>query len=314
MSTLEMSTLGAGNTKSAPNQIKGRNFILTINEKTIPKTENIIKYLEGLKGFIYMIVCEHIGQENKHYHLYCQFEDNKRLSFKKLLGAHVEQCFGSAQQNISYVKAEDDKHKALKITSKLIYEKGTPKTKGGIPTIKEVKEMNSDEIDNLPVTLINVARKVKQEDEADIEIEDWHKDVEVFWISGPSGIGKSSKAKELVLEKKLKYGTKVNMIKYENGFYNGVGNNAKVAIYDDFRDNHMKPSEFINLIDYNKHYMNIKGGSKLNKYELIIITSVQSLSKIYRNMYDNEPRKQWERRILEIKLGNEEEDIDLENL
>ena len=29
-------------------------------------------------------------------------------------------------------------------------------------------------------------------------------------------------------------------------------------------DSYMKPSEFINLIDYNKHWMNIKGDSVLN--------------------------------------------------
>lgn len=296
-----MSTIGAGNTKAAPSQIKGRNFILTINEKTIPETENIIKYLEGLKGFVYMLICEHIGQENKHYHLYVQFEDNKRLSFKKLLGAHVEQCFGSAQQNIAYVKAEDDKHKTLGITSQLIYENGKPKLKGGIPSIKEVKEMNKEEIDELPINLINCVRRIKQEQEADIDVDDWHKDVEVYYIQGPSGIGKTEEAKKIIRTNIEKYGRKFNNIKFENGFYIGVGVDALIAVYDDFRDSHMKASEFINLIDYNKHYMNIKGGSKLNNYKLIIITSVQRLSELYRNM-SGEPRQQWERRIKLVNM------------
>ena len=107
------------------------------------------------------------------------------------------------------------------------------------------------------------------------------------------------------------------MIKYENGFYNGVGT-AKIALYDDFRDSHMKPSEFINLIDYNKHYMNIKGGQKLNDYNLIIFTTVQRLENIYLKMLDEEPRLQWERRIEEIKLGIEEDlkenDFDINDL
>lgn len=300
MSSLEMSSVGAGNTKTAPNK-QGRNFIMTINEKTIQYTGNIIQYLEGLKGFVYIIVCEHIGQENKHYHLYVQFETMKRISFKKLLGAHIENCFGSAQQNIAYVKAEDDKHKKLGITSELIYENGTPKLKGGIPSIRDIQNMSEEEIKELPVNLINCARKAKQELEADIDIDDFHKRVRCIWIQGPSGIGKTKLAVNLIKAFSDKYGTKFNRVKYENTFWLNIGNSAKVALYDDFRDSHMKPSEFINFIDYNKHPMNIKGGSKINNYEFIIITSVQRLSEIYRNVRD-EPRLQWERRIWVINL------------
>jgi len=100
-------------------------------------------------------------------------------------------------------------------------------------------------------------------------------------------------------EESLDCGT--DMIKYCNCFYLGTSRMAKVAIYDDFRDSHMKPSEFINLIDYNKHWLNIKGNSILNDYLIIIITSVQKLSKIYRNV-DDEPRAQWERRVQVIDM------------
>ena len=71
---------------------------------------------------------------------------------------------------------------------------------------------------------------------------------------------------------------------------------------DDFRDSHMKPSEFINFIDYNIHNLNVKGGSVRNLYSTIIITSVQRLDCIYLNMANDEPRQQWERRIKVIDL------------
>ena len=71
---------------------------------------------------------------------------------------------------------------------------------------------------------------------------------------------------------------------FENGFY------------DEFRDSHMKASEFINLIDYNKHIMNIKGSQVMNNYKLIIITSLFHPKKIYNNMTE-EAREQWLRRI-----------------
>lgn len=77
------------------------------------------------------------------------------------------------------------------------------------------------------------------------------------------------------------------MVKFENGFWNGIGN-SKCCIYDDFRDSHMKPSEFINFIDYNKHQLNVKGSYKLNNYEFIIITSVQSQKKFIKILRVNQ--------------------------
>ncbi|KAG4098203.1 hypothetical protein H8356DRAFT_1674046 [Neocallimastix lanati (nom. inval.)] len=59
----------------------------------------------------------------------------------------------------------------------------------------------------------------------------------------------------------------------------------------------MRSEEFINLIDYRVQNLNIKGGSAKNYYKLIIFTSVQKLSSIYRNVEDFERREQWERRI-----------------
>ena len=312
MSTSEMSTTGAGNTIAAPAvNMQGRNFLITINEIVIPHTEDIIKYLGNLKGCIYILVCEHIGQENKHYHLYVQFDNCKRISFKKLFGAHVDKCFGSAQQNIAYVKAEDEKHKKLNIKSELIYEYGEPKLNGGYHTVKDIKQL--DNPDELPAMYYNIYKKIKEEQIQDIDIDEWHKDIKVYWIQGPSGIGKTEKAKQIIRDNASKYGRKVNILKYENGFYSGTGT-AKAAIYDDFRDSHMKPSEFINLIDYNIHNLNIKGGSIQNKYEIIIFTSVQHIKEIYKNI-NGEPREQWERRIEVIDMfPKDENDIDIDDL
>ena len=92
-----------------------------------------------------------------------------------------------------------------------------------------------------------------------------------------------------------------SIVKFENPFYHGVTDGKGVAIYDDFRDSHMKASEFINFIDYNKHKMNVKGGSVMNNFNRIIITSVQRPEELYRNM-DEEPKKQWLRRIEVINL------------
>lgn len=276
------------------------NFILTLNETTLEFYQDIFNYLTGLSQFQYILVTEHIGQENKHYHIFVQYKRTKRLSMANLHGAHLEKSFGSAQKNIEYLKCEDKKHRDAGITYILIDEKGEPLLKGGNWTIKRLRECDDEA--EIPAHLINLKRRLVQEEEADIDIEDLHKNVKVYYIQGPSGIGKTEKAKQIVRDEKENYGTKVNFLKFDGNFWHGVGYNAKVAIYDDFRDSHMKPSEFIHFIDYNKHFLNIKGGNKLNNYELIIITSVQKLDRLYRNMNDEEPKKQWERRIQLIDM------------
>lgn len=288
-----------GNTIQERQTCNGRNFILTVNEKSIEHYDEIRDYLTNLKGTNYYLCAEHIGQENKHYHIYVQFENPKRLCIKKLYGCHVEKSYGSAQQNIKYVLAQDEKHIKLNITSETIDEIGEPKLKGGCYSIKDIEEMTDDEIKlSVPLALTKIAEHIKSKQSYEIDLDAWHKEVEIYYIYGPSGIGKSCKAKEILKEKGYKT---TNIVKCENGFWQGVGD-SKSCIYDDFRDSDLKAKEFIQFIDYNRQIMNIKGGTKINNYELIIITSIQSPHSIYRNMPE-EAKTQWLRRMKKINLG-----------
>ena len=277
------------------NNKTSKNFILTLNLAALEYYQDILDYLKSLTGLTYLLVTEHVGQENKHYHVYVQYENSKRLSINKLKGAHVEKCWGSAQSNINYLMATDEKHKSLGVTAIKIYEEGEPRLKGGSYCVGDLIGATVDELKELPLVQYNCAKNVMK-DFTLTKAKDFRKQVKVFWIQGPSGVGKTNKALDLATEYEDSLDCGTDMIKYCNGFYLGTTRTAKVAIYDDFRDSHMKPSEFINLIDYNKHWLNIKGNSILNEYLVIIITSVQKLSKIYRNV-DDEPRTQWERRI-----------------
>lgn len=280
---------------------RGRQFIMTLNEKVIPYCKNIIEYIEHYKTFNYILITEHIGQDNKHYHLYCQFVNPVNLNVNKLFGCHIEKSFGSPEANIKYLKCEDEKHLELGIKYKLIYENGEVRKCTSHLTINDIREMNDEELSNLPFQYYNTILKIKNNTPR-IRISERKKEIKVFYICGPSGIGKSEKAYSIIED--LGYDC-YDDVKYVNNFWLGI-KDSKVALYDDFRDSHMKPSEFINFIDYNKHYMNIKNGEKINNYELIIITSVQPLEDIYRNL-DDEPRRQWERRINLINMFSEVE-------
>ena len=279
-----------------------RNFQLTLNK--IDEWESICKYLCSL-SYQYIIACKEIAPTtgHEHIHVYIQLKVNlNKLSKKKLLTAHIEKCFGSPQKNIDYIRKDGN----------IIFEAGKPKLVGKI-SIEDAKKMDKLEREKLPLFYLRAVNKINQDELNVMNAYTYLKDIKVYYIYGESGIGKTKwvidKIKELYTEKKIE-SADFNELKYSNGFWCGVDidNIKKVALYDDFRDSHMKPSEFINFIDYNTHNLNIKYGNVKNIYEYIFITSIQSPYDIYseynkKNEFENadeEPKKQWLRRFTEI--------------
>lgn len=268
-------------------RIRSRSFQLTCNN--LESYEASINELKRSKTLDYIIACRELAPTtgHVHYHIYAHHYEARQLNISKLNGAHVEICRGNVQQNINYIKKDGE----------IILEEGIVPI-SNVLTIKELKGINHE--DDLPDwKQYNLWRTLKNQES--IDINNWHKEIQVYYISGASGVGKSLRAKEIVLENKDKYGTEVSIAKFSNGYWNNVNSSVKIMIYDDFRDSHLPASEFINLIDYNRHTMNIKGGSIINNYELIIITSVIPIDCIYLNM-NEEPRQQWLRRIKIIEL------------
>lgn len=261
-----------------------KNFLLTLNQVNF--FDDVRMYLESLKSMNYGIAAKETAPTtgHKHIHIYVQFTQSIRLNIEKLYGCHVDKCYGSPQQNKEYVMKEGD----------IIWERGDMKRKGGV-SVQEVKAMTIRDRDKLPFVYYKSIEMVNSEESCRLQPKSMKKYCKVYYISGPSGIGKTEFAKGLIGNETF------CLVKYENGFWVGVSK-TRIALYDDWRDSHMKPSEFINFIDYNKQIMNVKHGYKLNEYSIIIITSILRLDDIYSNM-DAEYKEQWKRRAKEIKLS-----------
>lgn len=242
----------------------------------------------------YIVACKEKAPTTGHEHIHCyvHYNQSKQLSIKKLNGAHVEICRGSPKQNIEYIKKDGN----------VILEEGEV-PKQGNRTCKELLEMTKDELNNCDVSTLkeyNIAFKANEnynKIHTKTKVLDWYKPVRVYWIQGPSGIGKSRRAVEIMCDNGI---DEFDEVKHKGEFWHGTSGEG-CCVYDDFRDSHMKASEFINFIDYNVHNLNIKGGSVRNKYTLIIITTVQDIDSIYANL-DDEPRQQWLRRIEIIRM------------
>jgi hypothetical protein len=272
---------------------KARRFQLTLNQ--VGKWPELLDYLKSLKTLGYLLACKEVAPATGHEHIHCyvQFESPIALSLKKAQGAHIETCNGTPQANIDYIKKDGN----------IICELGNLKKQGRY-SIKEVLSMKVDERDELPFVYYDKVKSLKSTESNIMDAEDYYKNVTVYYLYGESGAGKTQmaieKIKELNKEGLIK-STKFNEIKYCNGFWIGVDANSicDVALYDDFRDGHMYPSEFINFIDYNTHNMNIKNGFVKNTFKYIFITSIQSPEELYAKSttVNEEPKKQWLRRI-----------------
>lgn len=238
-------------------------------------------------------ICPNTGRI--HWQAYIYFKNARSFkSIKKdLPTAHIEKAIGTAEQNRIYCSKDGD-----------FIEEGIMPQQGKKVSADELRKMTNEEIIDLDSRCHKAYINARDLLNNDLDIDDIAKEIKVYWIQGQSGIGKTEMAKQIMRANSEKLGKKCNLIKYENTFYSGIGE-AKMALYDDFRDNHMKASEFINLIDYNKHSMNIKGGNKVNTYNLIIFTSIQKLDEIYKNVHE-ESQKQWLRRIEVINMYSDE--------
>lgn len=293
-------------------------YQLTINK--IDDWGAILEYLQSLTSINYMIACQEFAPKTgkEHYHVYIQLKCSMTLSKKKLLSAHIEICKGSPQANIDYIRKQGN----------ILFEEGEPRLGGNSFSIKEIKAMTNEERESLSFYHYNRIQNLKRDEICVLKASEYFKNIQVYYIYGNSGTGKTKYAIngicELYKQKKIKSDV-FNEVKYSGSFWNGVSidNMSEVALYDDFRDYHLPPSEFINFIDYNVHLMNIKFGFVRNTFKYIFITSVQCPNDLYKNdknlsanskemLFKNEEdgyaeeKIQWLRRISEvIHVSNE---------
>lgn len=299
MADSENAGSGLDNTKTKP--VKKTIFLLTVNEKSLEHYDKIRKYLEKRAGFIYMLVVEHIGQDNKHYHIAVQYKNSIALSIKKLYGSHIDGMrFGSIQKIISYCKCEDKKHKDLGITYKLIYENGEPHLNGGFKTVRDIIEADKDELLDVNPHLYRICKEIKNDYQAEMDFDKMLDEIRqnelrkinIYYIYGEPGEGKTYGAykKALEIESDNK---KIGRCTINNNFCCFIRPNAPTLIIAEFRPSQMAASEFLEMTDKYGHNCNVKGGNQWIRPDNIFICSYIHPYKIYKD----ENNKQFVRRI-----------------
>lgn len=280
-------------TQSVRHSQGGNTSTPCVSDRNVSRCYILTIFNEQLHTFdkaIYQCSCDDTCKDGKpHKHQVVYFKN--AVSFKSIKKvyptAHIEKAH-SVEDAIHYILDNKNGRKTN------IVEIGKRPEKHKFKSMGEMKDVDSDDV---PPYMYSAYSKYKNKAKP-IKVSDWNKTVKVIYIYGPSGVGKSTKAHDLLIENGIE---EFDEISYENTFYIGCTGKAKACIFDDFRDSRMKPDEFIRFIDYRKHTMNIKGGQIMNNYELIIITTIKPIDELYRNV-NNEQREQWLRRMEIIDL------------
>ena len=271
---------------------QARNWQLTINKAVLGHYEDIKEYLvEELKSNYFLSVIEENEKENLHMHIFVQYPRCVRVSYRKCYGAHVKVCAGTAEQNYDYLTKMYRLYKLDTIVDEI--GKMRTRTQGKEISALELKELPLEEV---KATEYNVWCNLQGRDS--MCMTDIYKpDVEVWYFYGESGSGKSKAVFDKIVNELGN--PKIDYVKFDGNFWQGVNdvNMPEICVYDEFRDSHMKVSEFLHFIDYYCHILNVKYKTGVrNKYKKIFITSIQSPHEIYKNVAD-ETRQQWLRRI-----------------
>lgn len=290
---------------------KARQFVFTvIGADYEARFDEIFKYLKSCKTCDYVVAGREIAPStgSPHFQGYVHFKNCVKIKkdIRKL--GWFKPAKGSASQNYDYCTKDD----------KTPIEWGTRPRDIVIKTIGDLENADEEDVKQLSIQYYNVIEKWRTNKANELTIDDFgRKPVLVWYFWGPSGFGKSEVAELLAQRLLVQYELKNwNRVKFVNNFWMGVSKGCKMALYDEWRDSHMKASEFLHFIDYKKHVLNIKNGSLKNMYEFIFITSTQDPSEIYKSVQGNsdEPRKQWLRRMICFEFTREYEESEYDEL
>ena len=268
---------------------KARAYQLTLNQPE--KLNELIENMKSYKSLTYYMVSHlEVGEEtnHEHYHIYLHFNNMIKLNIAKCCGAHVEIARGSYNDNLKYLTKQGH-----------LSDEWGDKPHQGLKTIKELREMNIDEI---PPQYYRIKKDIdaeKQDENNFLEMldeieKDELKAPEIIYITGGTGKGKTYSAYKLALKKYPK--GEIGKLTLKNDFFDVINKSAKCFVIEEFRPSQIKASDFLQLTDKYGFRANIKGGFASLRPECIIICSIKKPEEIYKE----EVNQQFIRRISEI--------------
>lgn len=288
MATEATATEAPGNTTPGASW-KARAYQFTLNE--VDYYEDFKAQLIKVKSLDYLIACREKAPTtgHEHIHIYAHYKTPYKLPQRVLeFGAHIEKCRGTPKQNIAYIRKDGN----------VIDEIGEEPHQG-IKSVRELREMNVDDVDPHLYRIKKEIDEDKREEEgffnmlAEIESNNL-KAPAVYYLTGKPGNGKTYKAYQIALENYPK--EEIGRIAINNNFFKITNEKAKCFVVEEFRPSQLHASDFLQFIDKYGFNANVKGGFKYIRPEMILICSVMRPQDIY----SYEMNEQFMRRISKI--------------
>ena len=293
--------------KQNKEKIESRVWYLTIFDDKLQHPENAIYDLswqqksKNGKMFYHQILIFNISTSfNKLRELYPTAEIQKRKSIPgvlKTINNIKKDTSGKRTDMVEIGKLPLEQELNNNNKNKNEKENKISKPKEELITVKELKNMNSPK--RLYFDEYDVWLNIHSNMNCEFNIKDTHKKVEVYYIFGPSGVGKTKKAYDIINNEPRGENEKIkfNKVSYNNYCWDGVTENRRIALYDDFIDD-IDPIEFKHFIDHDRHLLNTQNGYIKNNYKLIIITSTQNPEDLFKD--SKVDKNQWLSRITKI--------------
>lgn len=251
-----------------------------------------------------------------HTHVFIAFHNTVRFSTikNKFPQAHIERCYGTAQENRDYILKQGKWKDTDKEETRV---EGTFEEYGECPVDR--KGQRTDIIDQYQMIKDGYSNyDILEEYDGNVQLERLYRmraeylnekykrkirEVKVIYCYGKTGTGKTYTAFKETLENNE---TLYKIDDYKNPFdmYDG----EKIVLFDDWRDREVSVTKMLRLLDIYPLKLECRYSPKIAQYEKVYITSNQPLESVYNNKYfdiDNETINAFRRRITEYRVYTE---------
>lgn len=287
-----------------------RNYCLTINnpEET---DEDFLEYVKKIEHLKYFVFQREVGEKNNtpHFQAYIEFTNNKTFQTMKTLfpRAHIEARIGTKKQARDYCMKEkkevktDDGIADFETRISGPYEYGDFVDDGERSDLDGIMEMIEEgKTENeirlaYPSQFFRYYRNINQMRQVYLETKygDMFREVEVIYIYGNTGIGKTKHVKDL-----HGYANIFRVTKYDHAAFDGY-KGQNVIVFEEFR-NSFKIEDMLNYLDGHPIMLPSRYNDKVACYTKVYITTNWALSEQYKNIQKEHPTT-WKAFLRRIK-------------
>lgn len=272
---------------------QSRKWLITQNSTELVY-EELFKTAKELKALIYMIGGNEIGENGTfHTHIFLVFKNPKRFDTIKnaFPKAHIDACRGTNEDNRNYILKEGKhENKAdTKVLNSIVEWGDMPVDSQGKRNdlevlYKAIKDglTNFEIIEEYPSYMFNIDKieRVRQTLKEE-EYKDQYRELEVTYIWGTSGSGKTRHVME-----KYGYSNVYRVTDYKNPWDSYKGQD--VVVFEEFRSS-MKISEMLNYLDGYPLELPCRYSNKIACYTRVYIITNIDLKEQYETLQWEQP-------------------------